>query len=236
MARENPKWGAKKIRGELLKLGIVIDKRTIKKYMKMVRKKPSEQNWKFFLKNRVHEIWAVDFTVIHTLFFKPIYAFVIVEHESRKVVHTAVTTNPTDKWAAQQIREATPWGEKPKYLIHNNDGKFGKHFKGLLESSGIKAINMPPRAPRANAICERFIGSLHRECTDNFLIFHTHQLNRIVSTYADYFNQQRPQQGIDQHIPNDIHSPSPPPNYQLKDKVVSTPILNGLIHSYNYAH
>ena len=109
MARENPKWGAKKIHGEFLKLEIVVDKRTIKKYMKQVRKKPGGQNWRTFLKNHAHEIWACDFTVVHTLFFKPLYAFVIVEHESRKVVHTAVTTNPTDEWTAQQVREATPW-------------------------------------------------------------------------------------------------------------------------------
>ena len=167
MAGENPRWAAKKIRGELLKLEIVVDKRTIKKYMKMVRKKPGGQNWRTFLKNHAHEIWACDFTVIHSLFFKPLYTFVIVEHESRKVVHTAVTTNPTDEWTAQQIREATPWGKRPRFLIHDNDGKYGRQFKSLLEDSGIKAINAPPKAPRANAICERFIGSLQRECTDN---------------------------------------------------------------------
>lgn len=114
MARENPKWGAKKIHGELLKLAIVVDKRTINKYMKQVRKKPGGQNWRTFLKNHAHDIWACDFTVIHSFFFKAIYAFVIVEHESRKVVHTAVTTNPTDERTAQQVREATPWGNRPK--------------------------------------------------------------------------------------------------------------------------
>ncbi len=151
-------------------------------------------------------------------------------------MHTAVTTNPTDEWTAQQIREATPWDKRPKYLIHDNDGKFGGKFKGLLKGSGIKAINTPPRAPRANAMCERFIGSLKRECTDNFLILHQHQLHRIIATYADYFNQQRPHQGIAQHIPTRFDEPTPPPNYQLKGKVVSTPVLNGLFHSYSYAH
>lgn len=236
MAQENPRWGAKKIYGELLKLEVVMDKRTIKKYMKMVRKKPSGQNWRTFLKNHAHEIWACDFTVIHSLFFKPFYAFVIVEHESRKVVHTAVTTNPTDEWTAQQIREATPWGKRPRFLIHDNDGKYGRQFKNLLKDSGIKAINTPPKAPRANAICERFIGSLQRECTDNFLVFHQHQLHRIISTYADYFNRQRPHQGINQHIPERLHQPTPPPNYQLKGRVISTSVFNRLFHSYSYAH
>ncbi len=236
MAIENPKWGAKKIHGELLKLEIVVDKRTIRKYIKQFRKKPGGQNWRTFLKNHAHEIWACDFTVIHSLFFKPLYVFVIVEHESRKVVHTAVTKNPTDEWTAQQVREATPWGKRPKYLIHDNDGKFGSQFKNILKNSGIKAIKTPLKAPRANAICERFIGSLQRECTDNFLIFHTYQLHRIISIYADYFNKLRPHQGIDQHIPIRFDESTPPSNYLLKGKVVATPVLNGLFHSYSYAH
>ena len=235
MAIENPKWGAKKIHGELLKLEIVVDKRTVKKYMKQIWKRPGGQNWHTFLKNHAHEIWACDFTVIHSLFFKPLYAFVIVEHETRKVVHTAVTVNPTNEWTAQQVREATPWGNRPKYLIHDYDGKFGYLFKNILKNSGIKAIKTPLKAPRANAICERFIGSLQQECTDNFLILHTHQLHRIISTYADYFNQQRPHQGIDQHIPARFDESTPPPKYQLKGKVPSTPVLNGLLHSYSYA-
>ena len=235
MALENPRWGAKKIHGELLKLDIVIHKRTIQKYIKQVRKKPGGQNWATFLKNHSHHIWACDFTVVHTLFFKPIYIFVVIEHETRKIVHTAVTKSPTDAWTAQQIREATPWGNRPKYLIHDNDGKYGRQFKSLLKESGIKAINTPPKAPRANAICERFVGSLKRECTDHFLILHPHQLGRIVATYADYYNQQRPHQGIDQRIPDRFGEPSPPPNFQLKGKVVSTPVLNGLFHSYSYA-
>ncbi len=166
----------------------------------------------------------------------PLYVFVIVEHESRKVVHTAVTKNPTDEWTAQQVREATPWGKRPKYLFHDNDGKFGSQFKNILKNSGIKAIKTPPKAPRANAICERFIGSLQRECTDNFLIFHTYQLHRIISIYADYFNKLRPHQGIDQHIPIRFDESTPPSNYLLKGKVVATPVLNGLFHSYSYAH
>jgi transposase InsO family protein len=116
-------------------------------------------------------------------------------------VHTAVTTNPTDERTAQQVREATPWGKRPKYLIHDNDGKFGSKFKSLLKGSGIKPIKTPPKAPRANYLCERFMGSLERECTYNFLIIHQYQLHRIISTYADCFNQQRPHQGIDQQIP-----------------------------------
>ena len=166
------------------------------------------QKWRTFLKNHAHEIWACDFTTIHTIFFKPLYVLVFVKHETREVVHTAVTDHPTDEWTAQQLREATPWGERPKYLIHDNDGKFGERFKDLVKDTGIKALKTPPKAPRANAICERFIGSLKREGTDNFLIFHRYQLHRIIATYADYFNEQRPHQGIDQHIPTRLDEPN----------------------------
>ena len=154
--------------GELLKLEIVVDKRTIRKYIKQVRKKSGGQNWRTFLKNHAHQIWACDFTVVHTFLLKSLYIFVVMENESRKIVHTAVTPSPTDAWTAQQIREATPWGRKPRYLIHDNDGKFGSQFKDILKDSGIKAIKTPPRAPRANSLCERYIGSLQWDCTGQY--------------------------------------------------------------------
>jgi transposase InsO family protein len=174
MAQQNGLWGAEKIQGELLKLDIKVSKRTIQKYMKKVRKR-SSQTWKSFLKNHAHELWSCDFTVVHTLFFKPIYTFVVMEHETRKIVHTAVTTNPTDEWTAQQLKEATPWDKRPKYLIRDNDSKFGKKFSAVAESSGIEELRKPFQAPKANALCERLIGSLKRECLDHFLIFNEYQ-------------------------------------------------------------
>ena len=120
-------WAAEKIQEELLKLGIKISERTIQKYLQKARKQPS-QTWLAFLKNHAHEIWACDFTTVSSLFFRPICTFVIMEHESQKIVHTAVTTSPTDEWTAQQLKEATPWGKRPKYLIRDNDSKFGKKF------------------------------------------------------------------------------------------------------------
>jgi transposase InsO family protein len=180
MVIENPRWGAKKIRGELLKLGIDIHKRTIKRYMRQVRKRNSGQNWATFLRNHAGAIWACDFTTIHTLLFKPIYILVFMELQSRKIVHTActelaevaVTLSPTDEWAAQQLREATAWGEGPKYLIRDNDNKFGKQFSAVAEATNIEELTIPFQAPRANAFCERLIGTLKRECLDYHLILH----------------------------------------------------------------
>ena len=225
----------KPTKSEKLTLDIVIHKRTIQKYIKQVRKKPGGQNWATFLKNHSHHIWACDFTVVHTLFFKPIYIFVVIEHETRKIVHAAVTKSPTDAWTAQQIREATPWGNRPKYLIHDNDGKYGRQFKNIVRESGIKAINTPPQAPKANAICERFLGSVKWECLDHVLVLNQYQLKRILKEYQDYYNQQRPHQGIEQRIPGKVDENQPAPNYHLKGEVVSTPVLNGLFHNYSYA-
>lgn len=113
MARENHLWGAEKIQGKLLKLGIEVGKPTIQKYMKQVRRTMSGQSWSTFLRNHAREVWACDFTVTHGLLFRPIYSFVIIAHHSREIVHSAVTRHPTDAWVAQQLREATPWNRKP---------------------------------------------------------------------------------------------------------------------------
>ncbi len=235
MARENPLWKAKKLQGELLKLGIKLHKHTIRKYMKQVGRRTS-QNWKTFLKNHASEIWACDFTVVHSIFFKPLYVLVFMKHESREVVHKAVTDHPTDEWTAQQLREATPWGKRPRYLILDNDSKFGGKFSAVARGSGIKELRTPYHAPRANAIQERFMGMLKRECCDHYFIFNLQQLRRIVREFADYYNQERAHQGIEQRIPGLFKAQRPRTSHKLKGKVLVTPHLNGLHHSYAYAH
>jgi transposase InsO family protein len=234
MAQKNWLWGAEKIQGELLKLGIKVSKHTIRKHMKKVRKRAS-QNWATFLKNHAPEIWACDFTVVSSLFFKPIYTFVILKHETRKIVHTAVTTNPTDEWTAQQLREATPWDKRPNYLIRDNDSKFGKKFSAVAGNSGIEELKTPFQAPKANVLCERLIGTMKRECLDHFLILNQFQLKPIVTDFADYYNQHRAHQGIDQRVPAQFGEPRPALSNQAKGKVVAAPMLNGLHHSYAYA-
>src|SRR6201998_4560223 len=139
MAANNRLWGAERIRGELLKLNIRVSKRTIQKYMKHVRSKRTRgQDWKTFLRNHAAEVWACDFLQVPDLFFHPLFAFFIIELKSRKVIHVNVTRVPTDPWVAQQLREATPYGRAPKYLIRDNDRKFGQHFARVATTSGIK--------------------------------------------------------------------------------------------------
>jgi len=234
MAGENQLWGAERIRGELLKLGIRVSKRTVQRYLPKDRRN-SGQTWSTFIKNNSRDIWACDFTVVHDLLFRPLYVFVIIELHTRRIVHAAVTRSPTDQWTAQQLREATPWGVIPKYLIRDRDNKYGAHFAAAARS--IKILTTPVQAPRANSFCERFIGSLRRECLDHMLILHRNQLHRILQEYVKYFNQSRPHQGIGQQIPEFIANGDPWPVSQpaAGGKITSTPILGGLHHCYAWA-
>lgn len=233
MARENLTWGAERIRGELLKLGIHVAKRTIQKYMRGVRLVISpSQSWRTFLKNHVDETWACDFLPVVDLFFRQTFVFFLIELGSRRVVHFGVTRNPTSEWVTQQLREATPNGLGPKYLIRDNDGKYGALFDRVAKASGIEIVRIPHRAPRANAVCERFMGSVRRECLDHLLIFNDPQLYRVMKEYVGYFNWARPHQGIAQKIPEGSRSEDPS---RGKGKVSGFPVLNGLHHDYQRA-
>jgi putative transposase len=141
MAANNRLWGAERIRGELLKLEIRVSKRTIQKYMRQAR--PTRihgQTWKTFLHNHAAEVWACDFLQVPDLFFRPHFAFFIVELKSRKVIHVNVTRSPTDPWVAQQLREATPYGQTSTYLIRDNDRKFGPSFAQVAQPVGSKCF------------------------------------------------------------------------------------------------
>jgi putative transposase len=128
------------------------------------------------------------------LLFRSIYAFFIIELHSRRVIHVGVTRYPTDAWTAQQRRVATAFGVGPKYLIRDHDGKFGVGFARVANSSHIEMLTTPYYAPRANAICERFLLSVRRECLDHLLILHEKQLHRVLNAYMHYFNRARPQE------------------------------------------
>jgi putative transposase len=231
LARDNRLWGAERIRGELLKLGIRVCKRTIQKYMRQVRTtRPRGQTWSTFLQTHAQQIWACDFLPVTDLFFHSLFAFFIIELHSRKVIHVGVTRSPTDAWTAQQLREATAYGVGPKYLIRDNDGKFGVTFDRVAKTSHIEMLKTPYAAPRANAICERFLGSVRRECLDHLLILHEKQLQRVLNAYVMYFNRARPHQGIKQHIPEPPTKPLPPD--PSGGKILSFPVLCGLHHDY----
>ena len=231
MASNNRLWGAERIRGELLKLGLRVCTRTIQKYMRHVRTtQPKGQKWTTFLRTHAEQIWACDFLPVTDLFFRLHFVFFIIELHSRKVIHVGVTRSPNDAWVAQQLREATAYGEGPKYLLRDNDRKFGVNFARVAHTSRIEILTTPYHAPRANAICERFLGSVRRECLDHLLIFQEKQLHRVLNAYAQYFNQARPHQGIRQQIPEQKAGSMPPPHE--RGKILSFPILGGLHHDY----
>lgn len=230
MATENPLWGAERIRGELLKLGIRVAKDTIRTYRRRVR--PSccpSQEWNTFLKTHAKDIWACDFLPVIDLFFRTAYVFFMIELSSRRVVHFGVTRHPTDTWLAQPLREATPYGQAPRFLIRDNDRKFGSSFAAVAKASGIEVLRTPYRAPRANAICERFLGSTRRECLDHMLIVSDGQLSRVIKEYVAFFNSARPHQGIHQAIPGKLESSR---EEKREGKIISFPVLNGLHHDY----
>lgn len=262
MAQENMSRGAERIRGELLKLGIKVAKRTIQRYLRRI-KPPREpnQNWSTFLHNHASDIWACDFLPVIDLTFRTVFVFFIIELSSRRVVHFGVTRHPTQEWVAQQLREATPNGVDPKFILRDNDSKFGTTFDRVAQHTGMEVSKIPYRAPRANAVCECFLGSVRRECLDHFLILSERQLYRVVREYASYFNRARPHQGLNQRIPEEIQrevtAPTPNkiilfPGLKEKDlegrrstapeaeahrreargKIIAFPVLNGLHHDY----
>jgi transposase InsO family protein len=234
MAKDNPLWGSERIRGELLKLNLHIAKRTIQRYIRQVRpRRPSSQTWRTFLHNHAQDIWACDFLPVIDLLFRQYFVFFIVVLASRRVVHFGMTAHPTDAWAAQQLREATPFGQHPKYLIRDNDSKYGVEFARVAASTGIKVLKTPVAAPNANAVCERFQKSVRRECLDHLFVLGQQHLHRVIKAYVDYFNGERPHQGIGQRIPIPLNSDSP--GWRSAQPVHVFPVLGGLHHTYRCA-
>jgi len=175
MAVENRCWGAKRIRDELAKLTIQVSRQSVRRYMKQARQTlppPSAgQGWATFLANHAHATWACDFLQTYDVLFRAIFVFVIVELESRRVVYWHVTRQPSDVWTAPQLREATPFGQAPRFLVRDNDRTYGVQFAKAAHGSGIEVLRTPIAAPKANAICERFLGTLRRECLDHVYCF-----------------------------------------------------------------
>jgi transposase InsO family protein len=228
MAKDNRTWGAERIRGELLKLGIQVAKSTIQRYLRQVCSPvPTRQTWSTFLRNHAKDIWAVDFLQAHDLFFRAVFVFVVIELGSRRLVHFGVTRSPSDAWVAQQLREDTPFGQGPRFLIRDNDNKYGAAFDRVAQGTHIDVLKTPYQAPKANAVCERFLGSVRRECLDFFLILNERHLYKTMKQYQAYFNHARPHQGISQRIP----CPSEQ-RQQDMGRIMAHPVLGGLHHDY----
>jgi putative transposase len=229
MAAENRLWGAERIRGELLTLGIHVAKRTVQRYMPDRRNPapPRGQSWHTFLHN--HTAWACDFPQTYDVWFRPIFAFFIVDINTKQVVHVGVTRHPTAQWTAQQLREVTPFGAGPQLIIRDNDGKFGADFDRAAKGAGVRVLRTAVQAPLMNSVCERFLGSVRRECLDHIVVLGERHLEYMLKEYCfNYFNVARPHQGIGQRLPTEpAFTASADPAI-----VVGVPVLGGLHHDY----
>jgi len=197
MAAENARWGAERIRGERQKLGVRVATRTDPgPPARPPRPAPARQGVGGLPEEPRRATWACDFLPVTDLGFRSLYACFVIALDTRRVVHVGVTRHPTDAWVAQQRREATPFDQRPRYRIRDNDGKYGAHCDRVAAASGNRTLRTPVRAPRANATCERFLGSVRRECLDQVLVLGERHLRRLLRAYVVYCNQERPHQGI----------------------------------------
>jgi transposase InsO family protein len=176
----------------LLKLGIVVSNRSIRRYRGRPPGRPPSQTWRTFLRNHAHAIWAADLCVVQTLTFKTLYVLLFIAHGRRELVHLAVTAHPTAAWVWRQLVEATPWGRRPKHLLRDRDAVYGGSFRARAKALGIQTVLTPVRAPRANAVAERVIGTLRRECLDHVLPLDEAHLRTLLAEYAAYYNTERP--------------------------------------------
>jgi transposase InsO family protein len=226
MSRENPLWGAPRIHGELLKLGIEIGETSVAKYMIRHRKPPS-QNWRTFLDNHVKTLVSVDFFTVPTIRFQVLYVFLVLAHDRRRIVHMNVTAHPTAEWTAQQLRDAFPWDTAPRYLLRDRDRIFGHDFTKQIKNMNITQVLSAPRSPWQRAYVERVIGSLRRECLDHVIVCNEESLRRILKSYLDYYHESRTHLSLEKDSP-EARSVQPPQMGQ----VVAIPKVGGLHHRY----
>jgi putative transposase len=226
MSRANPLWGAPRIHGELLKLGITVSQATVSKYMARPRRPPS-QAWRTFLKNHASELIALDFFMVPTATFRVLFVLIMVTHIRRQLVHFNVTEHPTAEWTARQLLEACALEETPRYLIRDRDSVYGERFSRQATTLDIREVIIAPRSPWQNAYAERVIGSIRRECLDHVVVIGGRHLLRILRKYVDYYNKSRTHLSLakDAPRPRSVQRPS-------EGRVMELPRVGGLHHEY----
>ena len=226
MSRENPTWGAPRIHGELLKLGMDIGESSVTKYMVRCRKPPS-QTWRTFLDNHVSQLVSVDFFTVPTIRFQILYVFLVLAHDRRRILHFNVTAHPTAEWTGQQLREAFPFEQLPRYLLRDRDAIFGQNFRERVQDMGIEEVLSTPRSPWQRAYIERVIGSIRRECLDHMIVFDEGSLRRILTSYFAYYHRSRTHLSLEKDSPEPrlVQRPEIGP-------VVAVRQVGGLHHRY----
>src|SRR6202171_1156568 len=224
MSIANPLWGAPRIHGELLKLGIDIGQTSVAKYM-VKRRGPPSQVWKTFLHNHADGIAAMDLFVVPTISFRLLYGLLIMGHGRRQILWFGVTANPTAEWIANQVTEACGWEQAPRYLIRDRDGAYGEVFIRRLRSMGIRDRPTSPHSPWQNGYAERLIGSIRRECLDHVVVFSERHLRHILLSYMKYHNEIRTHLSLEKDAPVSRA-------VKLAGTILCRPVLGGLHHQY----
>jgi transposase InsO family protein len=227
MCRANPLWGAPRVHGELLKLGISVAQRTVSKYMVRPPRRSAGQTWTTFLRNHLGQMVSVDFLTVPTLRFQVLYVFVVLAHARRQILHFNVTATPSARWTAQQLREAFAFTSPPKYLLRDRDSVYGLEFQHVAQALDVEELRIAPRSPWQSPYVERFIGSLRRECLDHVIVLNRTHLHRVLESYLAYYHGCRTHLGLHKDAP-EPRQVQPPDN----GKIVTFPEVGGLHHRY----
>jgi transposase InsO family protein len=226
IARENPLWGAPRIQAELKLLGYELAELTVAKYL-LRNHKPSSPTWKTFLKNHLSETAAIDFFVVPTATFRMLYVFVVLSLDRRRVIHFNGTAHPSSHWTAQQINEAFPFDEAPRFLQRDRDGIYGDVFQQRVQSLSIEEVVSAPRSPWQSPYVERLIGSIRRECLNHVIVLGESHLKRILTSYFEYYHNARVHMALDHNAPHPLEVEPPE-----RGEVIAIPHVGGLHHRY----
>jgi transposase InsO family protein len=232
MAEENATWGAPRIHAELLKLGFRVSERTVSRYMPKREASPDAiERWKRFLRNHREGIAAMDLFTVPTASFRLLYMFFVIHHSRRQILHVNVTTNPGSDWIVQQLREAFPYDETPRFLIFDRDATLSRSVIASVKGMGIEPCRIAFRSPWQNGTAERWIGSARREMLDHVVILSERQLLRLLREYIAYHHDDRPHLGLGKETPSKRAVSSKPSGTA---RIVSLPRLGGLHHRYEW--
>jgi putative transposase len=240
MVRENPTWGQERIADELwLKLGIRVSPRTVRAYWPgdgpSTRLRAPSQNWSTFVRNHAQALLACDFVAV-TVRFRILYILLVMEIGSRRMVRISITENPTAEWTIQQLREAIPSDHSYRFLIHDRHATFSTDLDEAVRNLGISVLKTPVRSPKANAFCERLIGTVRRECLDHMIPINERHLRQILREWVSHYNRGRPHSSLGPGIPDQRNLRPPdrahPHRLRAGEVIRSTPVLGGLHHEY----
>jgi putative transposase len=242
LARENPRWGYQRILGELLRLGVRVSASSIRRVLRAHGLDPAprraQTSWRSFLRQQATGIVACDFFTVDTVWLRRLHVLFFIELGSRRVHLAGATDHPTGLWVAQQARNlAAVLGYQAtacKFLIRDRDAKFTRAFDDVWRSTGAEVICTPVRAPNANAVAERWVGTVRRECLDQLLIVGRHQLVRVLRRYVEHYNQRRPHRSLG-HIPPVAPVVAEPRSGSVPGRLRRHDLLGGVIHEYEPA-